>query len=88
MEIWNFVYQQNVMNEIMGWPLFFAKEENGDLNIYCGNNEISMNESHEKLKEDEQTSDEFFRQFTISMSNYSSPESFVNRHNIRNLLQD
>ena len=69
---------KNVMNEIMGWPLFIAKEENGDLNIYSGNNEISMNESHEKLKEDEQTSDEFFRQFTISMSNYSSPGSFVN----------
>lgn len=61
-----------------GWHgLFFAKEENGNLNIYSGNNEISMNESHEKLKEDEQTSYEFFRQFTISMSNYSSPESFV-----------
>jgi hypothetical protein len=68
----------NVKQEIIGWPLFFAKEENGNLNIYSGNNEISMNESHEKLKEDEQTSDEFFRGFTISMSNYTSPESFVN----------
>ncbi|MCE8429650.1 MAG: hypothetical protein J5U19_14850, partial [Candidatus Methanoperedens sp.] len=35
------------------------------------------NESHEKLKEDEQTSDEFFRRFTISMSNYTSPEHFI-----------
>jgi len=62
-----------------GWHgSFFAKEENGDLNIYSGNNEISMNESHEKLKEDDQTSDEFFRRFKISMSNYTSPESFVN----------
>jgi hypothetical protein len=69
---------KNDMNEIIGWPLFFAKEENGNLNIYSGNNEISMNESHEKLKEDEQTSDEFFRRFTISMSNYTSPESLVN----------
>ena len=69
---------KNVMNEIIGWPLFFAKEENGNLNIYSGNNEISMNESHEKLKEDEKTSDKFFRRFTISMSNYTSPESFVN----------
>jgi hypothetical protein len=58
--------------------LFFAKEENGKLNIYSGDIEISMNENHEKLKEDDQTSDEFFRRFTISMSNYTSPESFVN----------
>lgn len=57
---------------------FFAKEENGKLNIYSGDIEISMNENHEKLKEDDQTSDEFFRRFTISMSNYTSPESFVN----------
>ena len=46
--------------------------------MYSGNNEISMNESHEKLKEDDQTSDEFFRRFKISMSNYTSPEYFVN----------
>jgi hypothetical protein len=58
--------------------LFFAKEENGKLNIYSGDIEISMNENHEKLKENDQTSDEFFRRFTISMSNYTSPESFVN----------
>jgi hypothetical protein len=69
----------NVKQEIMGWPLFFAKEENGNLNIFSGNNEISINESHEKLKEDEQTSEEFFRRFTISMSNYTSPGSFVNQ---------
>jgi len=57
---------------------FFAKEENGKLNIYSGDIEISMNENYEKLKEDDQTSDEFFRRFTISMSNYTSPESFIN----------
>lgn len=67
----------NIKQKMEGGDLFFAKEENGYLNIYKGNNEISMKESHEKLKEDEQTSDEFFRGFTISMSNYVSPESFV-----------
>ncbi|MCE8428178.1 MAG: hypothetical protein J5U19_07325 [Candidatus Methanoperedens sp.] len=56
---------------------FFAKEENGKLNIYSGDIGISMNEKHGVLKEDDQTSDEFFRRFTISMSNYTSPESFV-----------
>lgn len=54
--------------------LFFAKEENGKLNIYAGNNEIDLKETHGKLKEDEQTSDEFFRGFTISMSSYTSSE--------------
>ena len=69
----------NIKQEIRGWPLFFAKMENGNLNIYSGNNEISMNESHEKLKEDSlQRTEEFFRKFTISMSDYTSPESFVN----------
>ncbi len=57
---------------------FFAKEENDKLNIYSGDIEISMNENHGVLKEDLQTSYDFFRNFTISMSNYSSPESFVN----------
>jgi hypothetical protein len=69
----------NIKQEIMGGPLFFAKMENGNLNIYSGNNEISMNESHEKLKEDSlQRTEEFFRKFTISMSDYTSPEYFVN----------
>jgi hypothetical protein len=69
----------NIKQEIMGWPLFFAKMENGNQNIYSGNNEISMNESHEKLKEDSlQRTEEFFRKFTISMSDYTSPKSFVN----------
>jgi hypothetical protein len=67
----------NVKQEIMGWPLFFIKEESGDMNIYTGNNEINMNESHEKLKEDKLTSDKFFREFTISMSNYTSPEHLI-----------
>lgn len=67
----------NIKQKMEGGDLFFAKEENGYLNIYTGNNEINMKESHEKLKEDEQTSDEFFKDFTISMSNYVSPESFV-----------
>lgn len=39
--------------------------------------EIHMQEKHGKLKEDSQTSDEFFRGFTISMSNYTSPEPFI-----------
>jgi hypothetical protein len=56
--------------------LFITEEENGQLNIYAGNNEISMNEKHGILKEDTQASDEFFKGFTISMSNYTSPESF------------
>lgn len=68
---------KNIEQEISGWPLFFAKMENGNLNIYSGNNEISMNENHEKLKDDKLTSDEFFREFTISMSNYTSPEHFI-----------
>lgn len=42
-----------------------------------GNNDVNINESHEKLKADEQTFDEFFKQFTISMSNYESPEHFI-----------
>ena len=65
----------NVIHEIAG-KLFFTKEENGQLNIYAGNNEINMNEKHGILKEDTQTSDEFLKGFTISMSNYTSPESF------------
>jgi len=68
---------KNIEQEV-SWDLFFAKEENSNLNIYSGKNELSMNENHEKLKEDDQTSDEFFRRFTISMSNYTSPESFIN----------
>lgn len=68
----------NVIHEI-AYNLFFSKEENGQLNIYPGNNEISMNEKHGILKEDTQSSDEFFKGFTISMSNYTSPESFIPR---------
>jgi hypothetical protein len=68
----------NVIHEI-AYNLFFSKEENGQLYIYPGNNEISMNEKHGILKEDTQTSDEFFKGFTISMSNYTSPESFIPR---------
>ena len=68
--------EENILE--VGWGLFFAKEENGNLNIYSGKNEISMNESHGKLKEVEQTTDEFFKRFTISMSNYTLPESFEN----------
>ena len=64
--------------ESTGLETGFAKEENGKLNIYSGDIEISLNENHEKLKEDDQTSDEFFRRFTISMSNYTSPGSFIN----------
>ncbi len=66
----------NVTGSDPYYPLF-VKEENGKLNIYNGIIEINMNESHGKLKEDEQTSDEFFRRFTISMSNYTSPEHFI-----------
>ena len=47
------------------------------MNIYSGNNNIDMNESREKLKGDKLTSDEFFRKFTISMSNYTSPAHFI-----------
>ena len=69
----------NRTHEIFGEDLLFTKEENGQLNIYPGNNEISMNEKHGILKDDTQTSDEFFKGFTISMSNYTSPESFIPR---------
>ncbi len=57
------------------YPLF-VKEENGKLNVYNGISEINIQEKHGILKEGEQTSDEFFRRFTISMSNYKSPEHF------------
>ncbi len=67
---------KNVMSEMFGQGLFFTKEENGQLNIYAGNNEINMNEKQGILKEDTQTSDEFLKGFIISMSNYTSPESF------------
>jgi hypothetical protein len=69
----------NRTHEIFGEDLLFTKEENDQLNIYPGNNEISMNEKHGILKEDTQASDEFFKGFTISMSNYTSPESFIPR---------
>jgi len=67
---------KNVMSERFGQGLIFTKEENGQLNIYAGNNEINMNEKHEILKEDTQISAEFLKGFTISMSNYTSPEPF------------
>lgn len=57
------------------YPLF-VKEENGKLNVYNGINNINFEENHGILKEGEQTSDDFFRRFTISMSNYKSPEHF------------
>jgi hypothetical protein len=67
--------------------LFFTKEENGQLNIYSGNNEINMNEKHGILKEDTQTSDEFLNGFTISMSNYTYRESFIQQpdHELRKI---
>ena len=66
--------KKNIKQEQMGWLLLFAKEENGNLNIYSGNNEIYMNESHEK-----QTPDDFFRMFSISMSNYTYPDQFIDK---------
>lgn len=70
-----------------GSGLFFTKEENGQLNIYSGNNEINMNEKHGILKEDTQTSDEFLNRFTISMSNYTYRESFIQQpdHELRKI---
>ncbi|HUV83557.1 MAG TPA: hypothetical protein VMW53_10865 [archaeon] len=67
---------KNVMSEMFGQGLFFIKEENGQLNLYAGNNEINMNEKHGIFKEDTQISAEFLKGFTISMSNYTSPEPF------------
>ncbi len=58
------------------YPLF-VKEENGKLNVYNGKSELKMKEKHGILKEDEQTSDAFFKMFTISMSNYTTPEHFI-----------
>jgi len=49
--------EKNVISEMFGQGLFFTKEENGQLNIYAGNNEININEKHGILKEDTQTSD-------------------------------
>jgi hypothetical protein len=51
--------------------------KSGQLNIYEGKNEIDFQEQHGKLNGDKLTSDEFFRRFTISMSNYTSPEHFI-----------
>lgn len=66
----------NVSGSDPYYPLF-VKEENGKLNVYNGRSEINMNETHGILKEDERTSDEFFSEFTISMSNYTPPEHFT-----------
>ncbi len=77
----------NVMSEMFGQGLIFTKEENGQLNIYSGNNKINMNEKHGILKEDTQTSDEFLNGFTISMSNYTYRESFIQQpdHELRKI---
>ena len=64
----------NEIHEIFGEDLLFTKEENGQLNIYSGKNQISIIEKHGILKEDTQTFDEFLKGFTISMSNNTSPE--------------
>jgi hypothetical protein len=79
--------EKNVISEMFGQGLFFTKEENGQLNIYAGNNEINMNEKHGILKEDTQTSDEFLNRFTISMSNYTYRESFIQQpdHELRKI---
>jgi hypothetical protein len=66
----------NVTGSDPYYPLFVT-EENGKLNVYDGRCEIDTNETHGILKEDEQTSDEFFSEFTISMSNYTPPEHFT-----------
>ncbi|MGP8320967.1 MAG: hypothetical protein ACT6FE_01370 [Methanosarcinaceae archaeon] len=67
----------NEIHEIFGEDLFFSKEENGQLNIYAGKNAINVVEKHGILKEDPPSFDEFLKGFTISMSNYTSPESFI-----------
>ena len=77
----DYTYRINEMKEMEsgrgGSNGFFAKEENGQLNIYSGKNQISIIEKHGILKEDTQTFDEFLKGFTISMSNYTSPEPFI-----------
>ncbi len=50
----------------------------GRLNRYGEGNDVSFRWQYGLLKEDEQTSDEFFRRFTISMSNYTPSEQFIN----------
>ena len=67
-----YIVDNKKINEISGVGLFFAKEENGKLNLYSGNYEIDIDEKHEILKEDTQTSDEFLKGLTISMSNHTS----------------
>ena len=80
----DYTYRINEMKEMEsgrgGSNGFFAKEENGQLNIYSGKNQIRIIEKYGILKEDTQTSDEFLKGFTISMSNYTSPESFFQQH--------
>jgi len=74
----DYTYRINEMKEMEsgrgGSNGFFAKEENGQLNIYSGKNQISIIEKHGILKEDTQSSDEFLKGFTISMSNNTSSE--------------
>lgn len=50
----------------------FSITDEGKLNLYSGNYEIDIDEKHEILKEDTQTSDEFLKGLTISMSNHTS----------------
>lgn len=59
----------------------FVKEKSDKLNTYNGIIHIEMNEKHGLLKEDKQTTYDFFKRFTISMSNYTSPEPFINMTN-------
>ncbi len=49
----------------------------GRLNRYGEGNDVSFSGQHGLLKEDVQTSDEFFRRFKISMSNYTPSEHFI-----------
>ncbi|NOR47119.1 MAG: hypothetical protein GQ533_03605 [Methanosarcinaceae archaeon] len=76
-----YTYRINEMKEMESRRasngLYVIKEEKGQLNIYSGNNEIRIIEKYGILKEDTQTSDEFLKEFTISMSNYTSPEPFI-----------
>ena len=49
----------------------------GRLNRYGEGNDVSFRGQYGLLKEDVQTSDEFFRRFKISMSNYTPSEHFI-----------
>lgn len=77
--VYEFYYVYNdiddVTNEHSG-EVLLAKEDNGQLNIYSRKYEINIEEKHGLLKEDKQVSEEFFSNFTITMSNYTSLEPF------------